>query len=154
MNSYESITQATPRPSSPLPDSSVRTTRPLHWILTFSVPPVTSGGSVISNSTGEPTSSEASARMYTPAARRFPVTPRASPSESSLWILIGSSSGNLFPVRASDTKPPLSWPCLCVKASFICHLLAEPNSPCLVVRLYHEAYPRQKPVNCLDKGRK
>src|SRR5205807_7961592 len=62
-NSYESITQATPRPSPPLPVSSARTTRPLHWIFTFSVPPVISGESVISNSTGEPIPSDASARM-------------------------------------------------------------------------------------------
>jgi hypothetical protein len=60
-NSYESITQATPLPSSLVPVGSVRTTRPLHWITTFSCPPVTSGGSVISNSTGEPISSDASA---------------------------------------------------------------------------------------------
>jgi hypothetical protein len=62
-NSYESITQATPRPSSLAPVGSVRTTRPLHAITTFSRPPVTSGGSVISNSTGDPTSSDASARI-------------------------------------------------------------------------------------------
>jgi hypothetical protein len=48
--------------------------------------------------------------MYTPAALRFPVVPLASPLALSLWILIGNSSGNLFPVRASsDTVPPLSW---------------------------------------------
>src|ERR1019366_6809282 len=70
-NSYESITQATPRPSPPSPVSSARTTRPLHWMVTFSWPPVISGGSVISNSTGEPISIEESARMYTPAALRF-----------------------------------------------------------------------------------
>src|SRR3984885_10683483 len=110
-NSYESITQATPRPSPPLPVSSARTTRPLHWMVTFSWPPVISGGSVISNSTGEPISMEESARMYTPAALRFPVIPSESPPVSPLWILIGNSSGNRFPVRASSpTVPPLGWP--------------------------------------------
>src|SRR5579859_317952 len=62
-NSYESITQATPRPSPPSPVSSARTTRPLHWMVTFSWPPVISGGNVISNSTGEPISIAESARM-------------------------------------------------------------------------------------------
>src|SRR5205807_8365018 len=65
-NSYESMTQATPRASAELPPeagSSVRMTRPRHWITTSSFPPVTSGGSVISNSTGDPISRLASARM-------------------------------------------------------------------------------------------
>src|SRR5229473_1849643 len=121
------MTQATPRASAGLlaGGSSVRMTRPRHWITTSSFPPVTSGGSVISNSTGDPISRLASARMYTPAALRFPVTPLASPAESCLWIFMGNSSGNLFPVRASDTVPPLSWPCLRAKASSIRHLLTE-----------------------------
>src|SRR2546425_786986 len=65
-NSYESMTQATPRASAELPPeagSSVRMTRPRHWITTSSFPPVTSGGSGISNSTGDPISRLASARM-------------------------------------------------------------------------------------------
>src|SRR3984957_543370 len=108
------MTQAPPRPSPPSPVSSARTTRPLHWMVTCSCPPVISGGSVISNSTGEPISIEESARIYTPAALRFPVIPLASPPGSPLCILIGNSSGNRFPVRASSpTVPPLGWPVLC-----------------------------------------
>src|ERR1700750_2844548 len=42
--------------------------------------------------------------MYTPAALIFAVVALSSPRLP--WILMGSSSGNLFPVLASDDKVP------------------------------------------------
>src|SRR5208337_2402487 len=147
-NSYESITQATPLPSSLVPLGSVRTTRPLHWITTSSLPPVTSGGKVISNSTGEPTSSEASARMYTPAALRLPVMPLVSPAVSSLCILIGNCSGNLFPVRASDTTPPLLSLCASIqrqKTKPENHGIPSPKPDEQLSALYHGKYRKRSP---------
>src|SRR4029077_21170493 len=100
-------------------------------------------------STGEPISIAESARMYTPAALRFPVTPAASPPVSPLWILIGNSSGNRFPVRASSpTVPPLGWPVVCFPSANEANVV-KPSSRRAQARfyaqgrLYHERHPRK-----------
>src|SRR5262249_43098942 len=119
MNLYWSITQATPlfflrfvelelAPAAAAP-SSLRTTRPVQWTSTSPGVPSTSFGKVISNSMLEPTARSRSAIMYTPAALMLPVVALSSPPLR--WILMGSSSGNRFPVLASsDINSPRQAP--------------------------------------------
>src|SRR6476646_1988594 len=113
INLYWSITQATPlldffflvvefefAPAAAAAVASLRTTRPVQWTSTSPGVPSTLAGKVISNSMLEPMARSRSAIIYTPAALMFPVVAPSSPPLP--WILIGSSSGNRFPVLASS----------------------------------------------------
>src|SRR5438477_9172373 len=61
-----------------------------------------SDGRVISNSMCDPTSSSASAWIYTPAALTFWVVPEVWSADSPSRMVIGRLRGNLLPVLASD----------------------------------------------------
>src|SRR4051812_5348574 len=113
INLYWSITQATPlldffflvvefefAPAAAAALASLRTTRPVQWTSTSPGVPSTLAGKVMSNSMLEPMARSRSAIIYTPAALMFPVVAPSSPPLP--WILIGSSSGNRFPVLASS----------------------------------------------------
>src|SRR5579859_1828859 len=130
INLYWSITQATPlldffflvefefAPAAAAALASLRTTRPVQWTSTSPGVPSTLAGKVMSNSMLEPMARSRSAIIYTPAALMFPVVAPSSPPLP--WILIGSSSGNRFPVLASSDihYAPQHRPCLGEKGIF------------------------------------